>query len=61
MKEDGPKKHTVETTLGDLICAISEAVNEVQEADREVALLTHLILGHILDHYQEDESICLRG
>jgi len=39
---------TLETTLGDLICAISEAVEETLMDERDQLAVTNLILNRIL-------------
>ena len=44
--------HTIQTTMGDLICAIADAAKEAMVDDRELALLTKQILDSVLRRYQ---------
>ena len=42
------KTHTIETTIGDLICAISDAAEEAQIVESEIAELTQQVLANLL-------------
>jgi hypothetical protein len=46
--QENMRSITIETTIGDLICAIREAAQESSIQDAELAKLTHLILMDIL-------------
>ena len=58
MKEDfsnessASAKMPIQTTVGDLICAIADAAHEARIEDGDVAELTHYILFSMLDRYQ---------
>lgn len=39
---------TIQTTIGDLICAIRDAVKETSMEDAELTKLTHLVLMDML-------------
>lgn len=45
------KTRKVETTIGDLICAISEAAKEAYIDNSELARLTQYILAQMLKRY----------
>lgn len=40
---------TIETTLGELICAIADAAKETAVDERELNKYTHLVLSSILN------------
>ena len=40
----------IETTLGELICAISEAAHEAMIEEDELALITQMVLRNLLRH-----------
>ena len=40
---------TIETTIGDLICAIRDAAQESMIEERDISTLTHVILMDILE------------
>jgi len=44
---------TFTTTLGELICAISEAAKEARVADEDLSTITHLILRNVLDRSKQ--------
>ena len=46
--EESMKLQTIETTIGDLICAIQDAAREASIDDNELSTLTHAILMDIL-------------
>ncbi len=43
------KSTVVKTTLGDLICAISEAIEESECAQQQIGKLTQIVLARLLD------------
>ncbi len=51
--EEIMKWQTIETTIGDLICAIQDAALEARIDDKEVSTLTHAILMDILQRRAE--------
>ena len=46
--EEEMKSHTIETTIGDLICAISEAAQESGGEEQYLNELTHMVLMEVL-------------
>jgi hypothetical protein len=42
----------IETTLGDLICAIADAASEAKVSERDLSRLTHLVLLNVLSRSQ---------
>ena len=50
--EKNMREERIETTIGDLIFAISEAASEARIDESEISELTQLILNNVLDRYQ---------
>jgi hypothetical protein len=43
----------IETTVGELVCAITDAAEEIQVNDQELERLTHLVLMQLLRRFQQ--------
>jgi hypothetical protein len=43
-----PQMATLQTTLGDLICAISDAASETAVEDKDIAAVTQVVLNDML-------------
>ena len=41
------------TTIGDLVCAISDAARETMKSGEELHALTHVVLMNLLKKYQQ--------
>ena len=43
----------IETTIGELICAIADAAKEARIDEQDLFLLTHLVLNRILERVND--------
>ena len=49
----GGSMERIETTIGELVCAIADAAEEATNNEMELQKLTHLILMRLLHNYQQ--------
>ena len=56
MTNENDNNNPIETTLGDLICAIADAAEEASIEESDVARCTQVVLNHLLERVRQDTT-----